>query len=614
MGQLTPFAGLWELNAGDSLAENGYQFFENEAITDAYINAFVTHRHDGHAAVQPFSGSAALTAHSSGGTLKGNDTWYVGVTALDVYGGETNSPTPSAITLPAQTADPSVAPTLTASGTGGALTAGTYRYVYTLLSGGGETMPSPVANVTVDAQGKVLIGVPNGGADWRLYRSFGYSPMSRVGSGAILGVNATFLDDGSLPTYQGSPPPDINTTLATCSFDVARPTMPTGAAKWRVYVNRDSSLPSPSLWASGGTVTDLASAVTSITVQNEGQIVLGSPPERSRTIAGNSPILATDVTYSGHLSLASGSVENALNWLAASAASAAAGVFVHLTGDNMSGPLYINHGSAGLVIVSSGATHAVELFKASGDTAPRVRIDHDGTLGRIYLSNGSTGILNEATISVDAGSTGAVSFGLTGITSQGGVTVTGGNSNLSLTGGNSKIDIGNNNGNQVILRTKNSTANAQYRFGITSSGTIIFGDGASYNIENGNQQPVQMSVFNMGKDTIIVDSTVVGSGGKLIHGLHSQTVTASAGTTIASGDIVYVDNSASAISFNFPATPKPGLTLGVKAMSATTNNVTIGRNGNNIEGAAGDYLMNAGTKEFARFHFPGNGTGWWKLG
>ena len=84
MAEYTSFAGLYKLDPGDPISLNNYQYFENEAIVDQYIQAFTTHRHDGSPAMPDFGSAPTLTPSASGGQLDPQITYYIGVTALEI--------------------------------------------------------------------------------------------------------------------------------------------------------------------------------------------------------------------------------------------------------------------------------------------------------------------------------------------------------------------------------------------------------------------------------------------------------------------------------------------------------------------------------------------------
>jgi hypothetical protein len=314
MAEYTSFAGLYRLEPGDPVSLNNYEFYENEVILDQYVQAFVTHRHNGAPAMGGFASAATLTPSASGGQLDPETTYYIGITALDAYGGET-----AAVIASAQTAgtviNPTVAPVLAAA-SGGTLNLGTYRYAYTIFDGYGETTVSPQANISLPSNGKANITLPVTSYQKRVYRAFGYGEFNKV---ADVAASSTLLvDDGSLCLNCDQSPPEENTAGATNRITVTRPALPASAAYWRVYVGEDADLTSPAaLYAySSAGVRDIPSAASAIDFTSDTQVRLGTPPEVSRTIPGAALIYAVDVLYDGNSpAVASGTVESALDYI-----------------------------------------------------------------------------------------------------------------------------------------------------------------------------------------------------------------------------------------------------------------------------------------------------------
>lgn len=377
----TPFAGLLRLEEEDPISLGDYDFYTNTEVADAYFNAFANHQHDGQPAVQAFAASPSAVASASGGALSGGETWYIGVTAIDAFGGETIATTASASTTPGVT-DPTIAPSAVASGAG-TLQGGTYRYGYTYVSGSGETLISPVTNLAIPFNGRAVITRPASPSEtWRVYRAFGNSNYARV---AEIGASAsTYADDGSVAVSSDQQPPDENTTNQSNSITVSRPSMPANAVYWRVYASQFSDVPSPALWSyDSNQQINIASASASIVFSSTDEILAGSPPPVSRTIPGASQILATQILYSGAPYLASGTVEEALDNIASALASA--GTFTLRASGEASG-------LAGDVVLKAGK--GATLVQAASANA--IRID-----GRQWRA-GSTGTFTDTDMTVNS--------------------------------------------------------------------------------------------------------------------------------------------------------------------------------------------------------------------
>jgi hypothetical protein len=73
-----------------------------------------------------------------------------------------------------------------------------------------------------------------------------------------------------------------------------------------------------------------------------------------------------------------------------------------------------------------------------------------------------------------------------------------------------------------------------------------------------------------------------------------DTTAKTSGFTGVSGNGYFVNTSGGVVTANLPASPSAGDIVGIKdyANTADTNNITIGRNGSNINGDAADYVIN----------------------
>ena len=73
-----------------------------------------------------------------------------------------------------------------------------------------------------------------------------------------------------------------------------------------------------------------------------------------------------------------------------------------------------------------------------------------------------------------------------------------------------------------------------------------------------------------------------------------DTTAKTAGFTAVSGNGYFVNTTSGAITVTLPSSPSAGDIVGIKdyANTADTNNITIGRNGSDIQGVANDYIIN----------------------
>ena len=73
-----------------------------------------------------------------------------------------------------------------------------------------------------------------------------------------------------------------------------------------------------------------------------------------------------------------------------------------------------------------------------------------------------------------------------------------------------------------------------------------------------------------------------------------DTTAKTAGFTAVGGNGYFVNTTSGAITVTLPATPTAGDAVAISdyANTADTNNITIGRNGSNIQGTANDFIIN----------------------
>lgn len=410
MGEITPFAGLYQPAPGDDISSNGYQFYENIGVIDQMLQAAMTRRYDGEDAVLPFAEAPDLVVDSAGGLLPAGDTVYVGITAVDAYGGETTMVAASA-DIPGGLEDPVLPPALTAFNNGaGEMTAGTYRYGYTIVGDGGETELSEIAEVTILTDGVIRVTPPTSVTDsleWRAYRSFGYSNFARVG-GTVSG-SAYIEDDGiTHAIYYDQQPPEENTTGDTGSITITRPDLPTGATGWKVYAGLDSGLPSPSFVKEVDEADDVTgvipAVVTTIELIDYTQIRAGSPPSVSRTVGGGSNVIAANVDYGGsgvvaQGGMASGTVEDSLDTLVGRTArmvNTVNSLYGNLT---VSGSGTVGVAASGSAIVITGYSNAVSTtIEPLGGSAMTGEVSFVGASGVVVRQDmGASSIIIEGT-------------------------------------------------------------------------------------------------------------------------------------------------------------------------------------------------------------------------
>src|SRR6056300_45523 len=127
-------------------------------------------------------------------------------------------------------------------------------------------------------------------------------------------------------------------------------------------------------------------------------------------------------------------------------------------------------------------------------------------------------------------------------------------------------------------------------------GTIVAADIAPGTITNAK---LAGSIANdkLANSSITVNGSSVSLGGSVSAGKVSwqSVVTADGSTTTSAvaGNGYFIDTTSATHTFTLPGSPSAGDTIAIKDYAGTfgTNNLTIGRNGNNIQGVANDSLI-----------------------
>jgi len=125
-------------------------------------------------------------------------------------------------------------------------------------------------------------------------------------------------------------------------------------------------------------------------------------------------------------------------------------------------------------------------------------------------------------------------------------------------------------------------------------GTVTLGDsGDTFSLPAGVTLSNAGSITNSG--TITNTGTI--SGGTITGTIDNQvnwdTTAKTAGFTAVAGNGYFVNTTSGAITVTLPATPTAGDLVGIKdyANTADTNNITIDRNGSNIQGTANNFVI-----------------------
>jgi len=116
-------------------------------------------------------------------------------------------------------------------------------------------------------------------------------------------------------------------------------------------------------------------------------------------------------------------------------------------------------------------------------------------------------------------------------------------------------------------------------------------------------------------DTISIPSGAslnIGGSVSGIEGILNWDTTAkTSGFTAVAGNGYFVNTTSAPITVTLPATPSAGDLVGVKdyALTAQTNNITLARNGSNIQGVANDFLINTQGRSVTLIYVDGT-QGW----
>jgi len=120
-------------------------------------------------------------------------------------------------------------------------------------------------------------------------------------------------------------------------------------------------------------------------------------------------------------------------------------------------------------------------------------------------------------------------------------------------------------------------------------------------------------------DTISIPSGAslnIGGSVSGIEGIVNWDTTAkTTGFTAVAGNGYFVNTTSGAITVTLPATPTAGDLVAVKdyALTAQTNNITLGRNGSNIQGVANDFVINTQGRSVTLIYVDGT-QGWMLTG
>ena len=126
-------------------------------------------------------------------------------------------------------------------------------------------------------------------------------------------------------------------------------------------------------------------------------------------------------------------------------------------------------------------------------------------------------------------------------------------------------------------------------------GTVTLGDsGDTVAIPAGVTLTSGGALQNSGTITNTGSITGVAITGTIDNQVNWQTTVKTTGFTATAGEGYFCNTTSGAFTVTLPASPSAGDLVGIKdyANTADTNNITIGRNGSNIEGVANNFVIN----------------------
>ncbi len=241
----TPHYGLKRLRAGESMAQNSYQFTDADRnLIDAllYVGA-EGHHHTGLPATSASPTVApTLALNSTVGTLPGGARVSYKYTLVSPLGLESAGSPESFVTTPALTAVPAAPTLIVHATTGGTLPAGMYYYALSAYKPvqTAETPATNIAYISVPSGSTNQIRLtyptlPSGATGWNIYRrkpgESDYHFLVSVASGPT-----TYVDDGSVAEDCDRRRPTVNGTSGANKVTITLPAALPGVGwTWKVY-------------------------------------------------------------------------------------------------------------------------------------------------------------------------------------------------------------------------------------------------------------------------------------------------------------------------------------------------------------------------------------------
>lgn len=306
MSSPTPFTGLTALTPGEPLSDDGYKFqWADRFLIDRLLRiGATTHLHDDHAALANPTDAAALGNPSSGGQIPAGLTAYATYTWLDANGGETLPAPVASVTMSASSTDPTGAPDGVVDYSAGGLLAGVFSYALTLTDGlGGESGLGPAVEVEI-APGNPTAQIALSGmltimsdAAGGILAGVGWRLWRQAESGPwyLIGTgNGDAFTDSGVAGDCTVAPPFTSTIGGTNALQVEVPVPPGGVAptQFAIYASTDGSFTSPALLG----IYPIADAGATKTYPSL-TVGAGAPPRVSTSFPGAHKINAlTEIT------------------------------------------------------------------------------------------------------------------------------------------------------------------------------------------------------------------------------------------------------------------------------------------------------------------------------
>ena len=154
------------------------------------------------------------------------------------------------------------------------------------------------------------------------------------------------------------------------------------------------------------------------------------------------------------------------------------------------------------------------------------------------------------------------------------------------------------NNNQIIFSTAPSISDT-IDFIVIMGDLVAIGTPSDDTVDTVHIKDGAVHNTKLQNSAITINGTSInlGASGTIVAGTDWQAVITADGstaTTAVAGEGYFIDNSSAAHTINLPSSPSLGDTVSIVALSdAGVNNITVGRNGSNIQGSASDYIINS---------------------